>query len=403
MTHRERIIASLNHKQPDRTCIDLSGHRSSSMSAIAYRKLREHLGLPKRDIRVFDVIQQLAVIDKDVLDLFDVDTVQLGAGFALDDAMWKDWTLTDGTPAKIPVWVNPIRRDGAWLLESSKGTVIARMPDGALYFEQCYWPLLECDHPSKVQAAMDDECPWTSVAVPPGPVSREELIKGAKALRASTDRAIIGAVGGKLFELGQALYGPEEFLAMLAGEPERAHRFLDTVTEIHLSRIRNFMDAVGEYIDIVSFADDLGMQSGPQISPSMYREFFKPRHEAMYKGVKEMADVKVLLHSCGSIRAFLPDLIQAGVDAVNPVQISCAGMDAADLKKDFGKDITFWGGGCDTGRILHQSTPKEVAEHVRKQVEILSPGGGFVFQQVHNILSNVPPENIVAMFEAVRR
>ena len=144
------------------------------------------------------------------------------------------------------------------------------------------------------------------------------------------------------------------------------------------------------------------MQTGPQMSPAMYREFFKPRHSLLWHRAKQLANVKVMLHSCGGIRELIPDLIEAGLDAVNPVQISCRGMDAKGLKADFGKDLVFWGGGCDTQTVLPRGTPEEVRRHVRQQVEILSPGGGFVFQQVHNVMANVPPDNIVAMLEAIR-
>jgi uroporphyrinogen decarboxylase len=172
--------------------------------------------------------------------------------------------------------------------------------------------------------------------------------------------------------------------------------------EIHLSNLERYLANVGEYIDIIVFGDDLGMQSGPQISPDMYREYFKPRHQAMWQRAKKLADVKVMLHCCGGVYELLPDLIDAGLDAINPVQISCRGMDAAVLKREFGKDLCFWGGGCDTQHILPEGNRNEIQEHVRKQVEILRPGGGFVFQQVHNILANVPAENIVAMFDALK-
>ena len=226
--------------------------------------------------------------------------------------------------------------------------------------------------------------------------------EGAKRLRQKTDRAILGLFGGNLLETGQFFYRNDNFFMLLAGEPEKARKFLDDLVEIHLANLEIFLGAVGEYIDIIVFGDDLGMQSGPQVSPRMYREFFKPRHKLMWGRAKQLANVKVMLHCCGGVLELLPDLIDAGLDAINPVQISCAGMDAKELKAEFGKDIVFWGGGCDTQTILPNATPDEVRRHVQEQVEILSPGGGFVFQQVHNILANVPPENIVAMYEAVK-
>jgi uroporphyrinogen decarboxylase len=170
---------------------------------------------------------------------------------------------------------------------------------------------------------------------------------------------------------------------------------------MHLKNLERYLRLVGPSIDIIVFGDDLGMQTGPQISPRMYREFFKPRHARMWKRAKELANVKVMLHSCGGLRELLPDLIDAGLDAVNPVQITCAGMDARGLKADFGKEITFWGGGCDTRVVLPHGAPHEIRRHVQEQLEILSPGGGFVFQQVHNILADIPPENIVAMFDTL--
>ncbi|MBC8217449.1 MAG: methyltransferase, partial [Planctomycetes bacterium] len=216
-----------------------------------------------------------------------------------------------------------------------------------------------------------------------------------------SDRAIIGLFGGNLFEVGQFLYRNDVFMMLLASEPAHAQKFLDKLMEIHMANLERFLAAVGEHIDIILFGDDLGMQTGPMMSPAMYCEFFKPRHKLLWSRAKELADVKVMLHCCGGVRELLPHLIEAGVDAINPVQISCSGMDAGELKAEFGKDITFWGGGCDTRDILPNGTTEQIAEHVGRQVKILSPGGGFVFQQVHNILANVKPESIVAMFDTV--
>jgi len=400
MTSRERVMAALEHREPDRVPIDLSGHRSSGIAAIAYAKLRDYLGLPKRAIRVYDVIQQLAVVDEDVLERFGVDTIELGRGFALDDESWAGWTLPDGTPCFVPAWTNIERDVGRWVIRSEGGTVLAQMPEGTLYFEQTYYPFLEGgDEPERVAGTLDN-CMWTAIAAPPGPVDDAALAAGAKKLRESTDRAIIGLFGGNLFEIGNFLYRNDQFMMILAGEPKRAHRFLDKLVEIHLANLDKYLAAVGDNIDIILFGDDLGMQTGPIMSPAMYREFFKPRHKVLWNRAKELADVKVMLHCCGGVRELLGDLIEAGLDAINPVQISCAGMDAGELKAEFGKDLTLWGGGCDTRELLPNATPERIAEHVREQIEILKGGGGFVFQQVHNILANVPPENVTAMLDA---
>jgi len=358
-------------------------------------------------------------VDGDVLERFGVDTMELGRGFSRSAADWQEWTLPDGSPCLMPSWVKLERRPGEWVMKSTAGTVLGRMPDGALYFEQVNYPFIENEDLGALARAFE-ECMWTSgaAAAPPGPAGTGEdgarnLAKGAAALRASGQRAVIGLFGGNLLETGQFLYRNDNFFLLLAGEPDRAAAFLDRAVELHLENLRQFLAAVGDSIDIILFGDDLGMQTGPQISPQMYRTLFKPRHSLMWETAKKLAPagrggdpnrpvLRVMLHSCGSIRALLPDLIEAGLDAVNPVQISTSGMEAEGLKRDFGRDIVLWGGGCDTQSVLRSATPAEVRDHVRRQVDLLAPGGGFVFQQVHNILAGVPPANIVAMFDAVR-
>jgi uroporphyrinogen decarboxylase len=302
----------------------------------------------------------------------------------------------------MPVWALPEKEDGKWVLRSRSGRVIAHMPEGALYFEQTYYPFADERGPKTIPAALQESM-WHAVVGPPGPlVGPAQLREGAARFRGSTDKAIIGLFGGNLLETGQFLYRNDNFFILLACEPEKAHKFLDDLVEVHLANLEKFLGAVGEYIDVILFGDDLGMQSGPQVSPKMYREFFKPRHKLMWGRAKQLANVKVMLHCCGGVRELLPDLIDAGLDAINPVQISCSGMNAAELKAEFGREMVFWGGGCDTQTILPDATPEEVRQHVKEQVQILNPGGGFVFQQVHNILANVPPENVVAMYEAAR-
>jgi uroporphyrinogen decarboxylase len=279
------------------------------------------------------------------------------------------------------------------------------MPESGLYFEQVYYPFLEADDLDAISEVMEESM-WCAVASPPGPLIKgpdgdKVLSEGAKTLRSSSERAVIGLFGGNLLELGQFLYRNDRFLMLLADNPQHTHKFLDRITEMHLADLDRFLGVVGDYIDVILFGDDLGMQSGPQISPTMYREFFKPRHKLMWMRAKELADVKVMLHCCGSIRELIPELIDAGLDAINPVQISSRDMDARGLKTEFGEKLVLWGGGCDTQNILNRGTPEEVRQHVKDQVAILSPGGGFVFQQVHNILPDVPPENTAAMFDAV--
>jgi uroporphyrinogen decarboxylase len=404
MTRRERVLHAIDFKEPDRVPIDFGGHRSSGVMAIAYAKLRDYLGLEKRPIKVYDMIQQLAVIDPDVLDRFDVDVVEFGRAFDDDEDMWKEWVLPDGTECLIPTYVD-VRKEGSeWVLYSPSGRRSGVQREGMLYFDQIYWPYQEGlpKDFSGLSEALDDVM-W-SVPTPPdlGSFSPEVLGERAERFRNETDRAVVFIFGGNLLELSSFLMSIPEFMMLLAGDPERAHDLLEALTEHHLANLEKYLPVLGPYIDIVLFGDDLGMQSGPQISPDMYREFFKSRHSRLWNRAKELADVKVQLHSCGGIRPLLDDLIEAGLDIVNPVQTSAVGMDPGGLKRDFGGRVVLWGGGADTQSVLPNGSPREVREHVRGNLEILAPGGGFVFQQVHNVMANVTPENITAMFETVR-
>ena len=186
----------------------------------------------------------------------------------------------------------------------------------------------------------------------------------------------------------------------LAGQPALAEALLQRLADAACADLARYLDAVGEYIDIVQVGDDLGTQNGPQLSPRMYRRLVKPYQQQMWQFIKARSGLPVFLHCCGGIYPLIPDLIEAGVDILNPVQISAVGMDPVRLKAEFGRDLVFWGGGCDTQHVLPEGTPAQVADHVRRQIDILAPGGGFVFNQVHNIQANVPPENIVAMLDA---
>ena len=407
LTSQERVMMAVNHREPDRVPIDLGGHRSSGIMAIAYNKLKQHLGIETGDIYVYDFVQQLAIIEPEVLDRFGVDTIELGRGFALKPEDWHDWVLPDGTPCKIPTFIHPVKVGNDWHVYHDDGTLTSIQKEDCLYFEQTCFPLADSDgSASDKLASQIEKVMWVSLGTPPAPVGYDEeglekLSAGAKALRASTDRAIIGLFGGSLNEFGQFLFGMANFFMLLAGERARAHRFLDKLVEMHLENLEKFLSAVVPYIDIILFGDDLGMQTGPQISPRMYREFLHPRYELMWETAKKLADVKVMLHCCGGIYPLLPGLIEAGLDIIQPVQTSAKDMEPERLKREFGMDICLWGGGCDTQGVLPRGTPKEVAKDVRRRVSILRPSGGFVFQQIHNIMADVPPENIVAMLDAV--
>jgi uroporphyrinogen decarboxylase len=207
-----------------------------------------------------------------------------------------------------------------------------------------------------------------------------------------------------MFETPQSLFRNDNYLLYMALYPDSTLRFSEKLFEIHCRNLEKWLNAVGKYIDIIMFGDDLGSNTGPLISPEMYREYYKPFHRELWTMVKKLAPhLKTQLHCCGSVEAFLPDLIDAGLDSINPVQISAKDMNLEDLKQKYYGQITFWGGGCDTQSVLCNDTPGDVMKHVRKQLDTMKGGGGFVFQQVHNIFDNVPVENILAMFETVQK
>jgi uroporphyrinogen decarboxylase len=188
----------------------------------------------------------------------------------------------------------------------------------------------------------------------------------------------------------------------LASNERFANYLMDKMVEIHTENLKRYIDAVGDYIQIIQMGDDMGTQTGPQLSPELYRKMIKPRQKKVYQFVKEHSNIFVFLHSCGSIYKLLRDIIEAGVDIVNPVQTAAVDMDPVRLKTEFGKNITFWGGGCDTQRILPRGTPDDVRKEVEMKIRIFAPGGGYIFNQIHNVQADVPPENVAAMFDTAK-
>jgi len=403
MTSRERIYSTIKHRAPDRVPIDLGAMRSTGIMAIAYNRLKERLGLVTR---MYDLVQQLAYPDSEVLDRFQIDAVDLGNLLNQDVSLWKNWSLPDGSGCKVPQWFNPSYNKEKNRLEllDSEGDLIGVMPDGCLYFEQSCYPLADGNIPATTEKLRKQMAKviWAYLPCPPWDRVQEEdywewLSKAAARARSSTDRAIMMGFGGNLLEWAQFLCSNENFLMMPAAEPKKAERLLDMLTEIHLEKV---IQAVNHSVDILQMGDDLGMQTGMQISPEMYRRFFKPRHKRIYRYVKDNSEMFVFLHSCGSIAPVIGDLIDIGVDILNPVQTSAAGMDPKRLKNEFGRYVTFWGGGCETQGVLCNGTPQDVEQHVKERIDILAPGSGFVFNQVHNIMADVPPGNVIAMLDA---
>ncbi len=408
MTSRERVLAAIRHSEPDRVPIDMGATPSSGISAIAYGRLAKHLGLAGSKTRVYDVVQQLAEPEEMMLDRFRIDAVDLGRTFNTRADDWREVTLFDGSTAEYPKWFEPQpTAAGGWRVVDGSGTELALQLKNMNFFDQTCFPWLD-DYPydmSGLPAAMA-KVHWAALAHSPWDHASESdfwqrLRANAVALRESSGRAIMVVVGCNLFEWGTFLRRMDNFLMDLIAEPENVERVLDALMEIHMRTLEKVCTAVGDVVDLCRFGDDLGTDTGPFMAPATYRSLFKSRHAELCAYVHRHSGMKTFLHSCGSIHALLPDLIEAGFDVINPVQTACRDMQAERLKRDFGKDITFWGGGADTRAILNHGTTDQVRMDVLDRLKIFAPGGGFVFNTIHNILPDVPPQNIVAMFDAI--
>lgn len=368
MTSRDRVRMALNHQEPDRVPIDLGGTVVSSIGIPAYAALRQYLGLPNNPIRVQEQVQQIAVVDEDVLDLLGIDTVPVMS-------MGQAPVTTDA--------------DGGQKMIDAFGAVLER-PAGSYYFDWRQFPLVE---PSLQDLA---KMSWPD---PTDPKPFVGLRQQALKLQA-TGRALVGMApqGHDLFNQIFRVRGMENGLMDLLAEPEFAEAFLDRLTDTIIAFQERFLTEVGDLLDVHFAADDLAGQDGPLLDPALWRRLVKPRQARIIAAIKSHTKAKVFYHSCGAIRQFIPDLIEIGVDILNPVQVSAAGMDPLELKRLYGKSLSFWGGACDTQRVLPFGTAAEVVAEARCRLSQLAPGGGFIFNPVHNIQPMVPPENIVALF-----
>lgn len=410
MNSRERVLAAIAHKQPDQVPVDLGSTPSSGISAIAYSNLLKAIGRTDLPVQIYDVVQQLAQPDMSIIDRFGVDVLDIGRAFNTEEKDWHETILANGDKAFYPIHFNPVKQaDGSYHCYDEDGKrLLALMPQGATFFDQSYFPYIN-GFPENYDT-LDEEMgrvlwsryvhsPWDHTQDPDfWKTLREKTLQ----LRASTDKALMIVCGCNLFEWGTFLRRMDNFLMDLLCEPDQVARMLDQLLERHLATLPKVCDSVGDIVDIIRFGDDLGMTSGPFMDVDTYRSLFKPRHKQLCDYVKTHSQMHTFIHSCGSISSLMPDLIEAGIEIFNPVQTNARQMEPEFLKKEFGQDCTFWGGGVETVGTLNNGTPEQVREQVLERLEIMSAGGGFVFNTVHNILPDVPPQNILAMFDAVK-
>jgi len=371
---RERVTLALNHQEPDRVPIDLGATIVTSIVKNSYVELKKHLGMPLEEIKLLDHVQQLPYVDEALLERFSVDfrSVQLPAATAPGLRYFEDGEYY----AFIDRW----------------GSKLHMPKDGGLYFDWVEFPIK-----GPTLEALDRYA-WPS---PDPPEYIAQLRIEAERLYNDGEYALVGnaIIGGGIFEQPARTMGLESFLMALVAEPAFADRLMGRITEIYIESCNRFLDQLGDYIQVFTFWDDLCGQQGWLIRPDLYRMRIKPKHRQLLEAIRKKTRAKVFYHSCGASRELIPDLIDLGFEIVNPVQVSARGMDTRELKREFGKDIVFWGGGVDTQRVLPFGTPDQVADEVRRRIDDLAPGGGFVFAPIHNIQAFVPPENIVAAFD----
>ena len=373
MSSRERVVRVLNGESVDRMPIDLGGCRSSGISAFAYHNLRKHLGLSTDNIEIIDMVQFLARVDEDILERFRCDCMVLDA----DSEKTRRWNVRGDYEFVIPAAVRPQKNEsGGWVVEQRQADGSSermRMPEGGYFFDGAWlsrW--FEGDEDQEIAA----------------------LAKEAERIYKETEYACI-------YEGGYSAYfGDMERVCRMLTEPEKVIAENEKLCRGYVRHAGKAIEAMGKYIQMIEICDDMGMQSELMCSPETIERCCGPFIKKFCDFVHRHSDCKVFMHNCGSIREIIPMLIEWGVDVLNPIQISAGGMEPRELKAGFGDKIIFWGGGCDTQNVLGVKSPEEVGENVRELVGIFKESGGYVFNQVHNIMGDVPAGNIVALFDA---
>jgi uroporphyrinogen decarboxylase len=377
MTSRERVLTALRHREPDRVPYDLSSTPVTGIHQIAYRRLRTALGLPEREPVIWHMMQQLAWVDDDVHRALATDA-------------------RGARPKAPPSWTLELTEDAAFVYYTDEwGITRRRQREGGYYFDLCVSPLAGAESPADIaRYPFPDACEDARF------LGLRELAEQA---RADGRAFVLGGISAGMLEMGLWLRGFENFFCDLAGNRPLAEAICDTIIERKIRYWEKALALVGDLVDVVQEGDDYGGQHEMLVSPRLWRELFRPRLRRLIARIKECAPHTFLFfHTCGSVYEILPDLIEVGVDILNPVQVAAANMDSRRLKREFGDALTFWGGGVDTQHVLPRGTPQQVRDEVRRRIDDLAPGGGFVFNPVHNIQADVPPENILAMREAVR-
>jgi uroporphyrinogen decarboxylase len=375
MTSRQRLLAALEHRVPDRIPIDLGGNQTG-IHKLAYQALLAHWGL-REPIEIMDAVQQLARPSETVLERFHVDTRYIAAGAASD--------YQGGIVART--------RDGRlWHDLTDEFGVTWSIPDDHPYY-------MDISHHPLAAATLAD---LDAYPFPKGddPGRFAGLRQRAELLRRQTPYAVVSGISGVVYEICWYLRGLEQWFMDMLTQPEFCEALLDRTLRFWMDWFRAFLDEVGDLVDVIMIGDDLAGQKGPLFRPDFYRRVVRPRQRKMVQYIRSRTLAKIWYHTCGACAGYIPDLLENGIDILNPVQISASGMEPAALKARFGDRLVFWGGAIDAQHVLPTASPEVVRQQVRKNLEVWKPGGGYVFNNVHNIQAGVPPQNIVALYEA---
>jgi len=400
MTSRERVRKALNYEEPDRVPIDVGGSYLTSICVDAYVELRNYLGLKKDPPKVNELMYMLAETDEDIRKRLHCDVIELEtplARFGIEKRDWKPWKNEQGNTLLVPGGYNPVEEDGYLWIRDVQGRNIARMPKGGLYYDytQSLSEMRDFE-PADLKKWKESQPFFTDEQL-------RELEVQAKKLHEETDYAICGG----FYKSGAAMlplvagHSFTEWLCILQTDTDYAYSVVDISTDMALKNLERYIQAVGKYLDIIVVStSDFGTQQCEMFQPEVWRRVYGPNYRKLNDHVHKYSNAKTFFHCCGSIYNIIPHFIEAGVDILNPVQVSAANMGAAGLKEAFGGKIVFWGGGIDTQSVLPFGTKEEVRQQVKERISVFAPGGGFVFAPVHDIQHGVPPENILAMADA---
>ncbi len=345
---------------------------------VAYQNLRNALGLPQVEIKMCDALQQLASIDEDIITRLGIDTRGL---YPLNS---HNWQVVDQDVGDY------------WAYCDEWGITHHRPKENGLYYSVVNVPLPQPD------LTVEDICNyhWPEVGNPERMAGLREL---AIDYRTSGYAVVLKDAFAGIFEFAQRIVGMENLLMMMITNEKAACTLFDKLLELKLNYWQTALAELGDLVDVVTYADDYGTQESQIISPDMFRRLLKPRVKVLFETfIKSAPHAKRFFHSDGNVRPLIPDFIEIGVDILNPIHIRAKHMEPDGLKRDYGKDLVFWGGGVDTQGVLPHGTPREVKDDVRRNIEALAPGGGYVFNTIHNIQADVPPENLIAMWEALQ-